>query len=110
MWGSELGGWEPSTPIFLSPLFVAPKRAGTKGGDEEDDEDEDENHRKIIGKFIHAFVCCVWVILMVNMVERTGQKLLRIILLHFGLVTFRFHYGGDRTPFMFMVFRFRTCP
>ena len=30
---------------------------------------------------------------LVNMIKRIAGKLRRIILLHFGLVTFRFHYG-----------------
>ena len=30
-------------------------------------------------------------------------KLRRNILLHFGLVTFRFHYGRDRKPVIFMI-------
>ena len=35
-----------------------------------------------------------------------GQKLHRIILLHFGRITFRFHYRKDRKPIMFMISAF----
>ena len=43
-------------------------------------------------------------IFIVNVViERLTQKLHRIILLQFGLVTFRIHFRKTRKPFMFMV-------
>ena len=40
---------------------------------------------------------------MVNLWKRYGQKVRSIILLHWGLVTFRFAYGRDRTLFIFMI-------
>ena len=43
----------------------------------------------------------------VNIIKRLAQKLRRIILLHFGLVTFRFHYGGTLKPVIFMIFGWR---
>ena len=47
----------------------------------------------------------VWgVILTVNIIKRIAQKLRRIILLHFGLVTFRFHYWETRKPITFIFF------
>ena len=36
--------------------------------------------------------------------KRVARKLRRIILLHFGLVTFRFHFGKTRKVSMFMIF------
>ena len=53
-----------------------------------------ENHRIIIKACCHC-----WVISRVTY----GQNLRGIILLHFGLVTFRFHHGRDRKPLMFMI-------
>ena len=41
---------------------------------------------------------------MVNIIKRIAGKLRRIILLHFGLVTCRFHYWETLKPFMFMDF------
>ena len=38
--------------------------------------------------------------------KRLAQKLRRIILLLFGLVTFRFHFGKTRKLMIFMVFGF----
>ena len=47
----------------------------------------------------------VWgAILIVNFIERLAQKLCRIILLHFGLVTFMIHFRNPRKPSIFMVF------
>ena len=37
---------------------------------------------------------------------RVAQKLRRLILLHFGLIVFRIHFGKTRKPFIFMIFRF----
>ena len=52
--------------------------------------------------------CCV--IFMVNSWKRYGQKLRRIILLPFELITFWFAYGKNENP-SFLWFRdFRTCP
>ena len=52
----------------------------------------------------------VWVVwgamFLVNFVKNVAPKLCRIILLHVGLVTFRFHFGKARKPIMFMVFGF----
>ena len=43
----------------------------------------------------------VWgAIFIVILWKRAAQKLRRIILLHLGLVTFRFHYGRPLTPYM----------
>ena len=42
-------------------------------------------------------------IFVVNIWKRYGQKLRRIILLHFGLVTVLFGYGRDRKPIIFMI-------
>ncbi len=39
----------------------------------------------------------------VHIIERIAGKLRRIILLQFGRVTFRFHYGRDRKPLIFMI-------
>ena len=36
--------------------------------------------------------------------KRLARKLRRIMLLHFGLVTFRFHFGETRKPIISMVF------
>ena len=47
----------------------------------------------------------VWgVILILNFNKRVAQKLRRIILLHLGLVTSRFHSGKTRTVIIFMIF------
>ena len=40
----------------------------------------------------------------INFNKRGAQKLHRIILLHFGLVTFRFHLGTLRKVIIFMIF------
>ena len=47
----------------------------------------------------------VWgAIFIVIFKKSVAQKLCRIILLHFGVVTFRIPFGKTRTPFIFMVF------
>ena len=54
-----------------------------------------ENDGKIIGtswEIIHAFF-----VITVNIIIRIAGTLRRTILLHFGLVFFRFAYGRDRT-------------
>ena len=71
---------------------------------------DDENPSEINKKNMKAFVGHCWVIFMVNIWKRHGQKLRRIVLLHFGLVTFRFHYGRDWKPLVFMISGSRTCP
>ena len=43
------------------------------------------------------------VIFIVNIIKRIARKLSIIILLHFGLVTFRIHFGKTREPIIFMV-------
>ena len=43
-------------------------------------------------------------IFIVNIIKRIAPKLHRIILLHFGLVTFRIHFGKTLNPLIFMVF------
>ena len=37
-------------------------------------------------------------------IKRIAQKLRRIVLLYFGLVAFRFHFGRTRNPLIFIVF------
>ena len=44
-----------------------------------------------------------WAIIMVNLWKRYDQKLCSIIMLHSGLVTFRFGYGRDREPFISLI-------
>ena len=44
------------------------------------------------------------VIFIVDIIKRIAPKLRRTILLHFGLVTFRFHFGETRKPIIFTVF------
>ena len=44
------------------------------------------------------------VISIVDIIERIAQKLRIIILLHFGLGTFRIHFGKTQQVIMFMVF------
>ena len=41
----------------------------------------------------------------VNFMRRIAQKLRIIILLHFGIITLRFHFGKTRTLFVFHGFR-----
>ena len=43
-------------------------------------------------------------VFIINLEKRGAQKLGRIILLHFGLVPLRFHFGKVRKPFVFMIF------
>ena len=45
-------------------------------------------------------------ICIVNMIESLAQKLHIIILVHFGLITFRFRFGKTMKPFMFMSWGF----
>ena len=61
-------------------------------------EKSEENHRKNIkacwsslGPFI------------VNVIKRLAEKLRSITLVHFGLVTVRFHYGRNLKPLIFMI-------
>ena len=42
-------------------------------------------------------------IFIVSFIKRLAQKLRRIILLHFGLVTFRIHLKKTRKPYIFMI-------
>ena len=59
-----------------------------------------KNHTRIIGKSLeHHFSVFIYG----KFMERCDQKLRRIILLHFGLVTFRFHHGSPLKPFIFMI-------
>ena len=57
-------------------------------------------------KHIKGILYYVWVIFIVNIMKRIGQKLRIIILLHFGLITFRFHYRRSRTTLIFMILKF----
>ena len=41
----------------------------------------------------------------VNLIERTARKLHRTILLHFGLVTFNFHFPETQNLLMFVISR-----
>ena len=43
-------------------------------------------------------------ILTVNFEKRVARKLRRIILLHLRLITFGFHFGKTRKPFICMIF------
>ena len=45
-------------------------------------------------------------IVIVTFMKSATQELRRIILLHFGRVTFRFHFGKARTVIMFTIFGF----
>ena len=42
----------------------------------------------------------------VTFANRVARKFRRIILLYFGLITFRFHFGKAWKPFVFMIFGF----
>ena len=48
-------------------------------------------------------------IFIVNFKKRVAEKLRRIILLHLGLITCRFHFGKNRTPLIFMVLEPSGC-
>ena len=50
--------------------------------------------------------CYLWVMFMANLLKRYGKKLRSIILLHLGIVTFRFAYGKDRKPIISMISAF----
>ena len=63
------------------------------------------NHRTTIGTLLRH-LCHFCAIFMVNMWKRIPQRLRGVILLHFGLVTFRFHYGRTPKPLMIMIFGF----
>ena len=64
----------------------------------------EENHMEMLKHFIS------FAIFIVNILKWIARRLCRIILLRFELVTFRVHYGRDRTP-SFSWFRdCRTCP
>ena len=56
-----------------------------------------------LGKQIWAFLFSSLGNVYGKFMKRYGQKLRRIILLRFGLITFRFGYGRDRKPFIFMI-------
>ena len=56
--------------------------------------------------YVWAFVEIVFGISVVNIWERIAKKLCIIILLRFGLVTFRFHYRRTRKPLTFMIWGF----
>ena len=45
-----------------------------------------------------AFVCHCWAIFMPIIMKRIAPKLRRFILLHFGLMTLRFHYWKTMNP------------
>ena len=49
-------------------------------------------------------------IAIVSFKKRVARKLRRIILLHFRLEPFRFHFGKTRKPFIFMVFGILDVP
>ena len=49
----------------------------------------------------------VWVAMfIVNFIESVAPELRRIVLLHFGLLTFRFHFRKTREPSIYMIFGF----
>ena len=54
-----------------------------------------ENHMKIMRKYESIFAR-FWTIFMVHIWNRYAPKLFRIILLHFGLITFRIHLKKTR--------------
>ena len=57
------------------------------------------------GKKSRCGVQGVWgAIFNVNLIQRTAQKLRRIILLHFGQVVFRIHFRRTRKPLISIVF------
>ena len=43
-------------------------------------------------------------IVLVTIIQRIAQKLCRVVLLHFGIVPFRIHFGRDRKPIIFIIF------
>ena len=49
---------------------------------------------------------CIRCIFLLKNMKRIAGKLGRIVLLHFGLVTFRFHYWKTLKPLMFMISHF----
>ena len=51
-----------------------------------------------------ACLCILFVISMAHIWKKLARKLHRIILFHFGLVTFRIHFGKDRAVIILMVF------
>ena len=58
--------------------------------------------------------CWIWglwgPISTVNFKEKVAQKFHTIILLHLGLITFRFHFGKARKPWFSWFSDFGTCP
>ena len=58
------------------------------------------NHRKNIQEFLGH----VWISFKVNIWKRIAQQLRLCVLLHLGLVTFRFHVGEIRKPIILMFF------
>ena len=48
----------------------------------------------------------LWAMFTVNIIKRITQKLRRIILLHFKLITVRIYFGKNRTLVIVMIFRF----
>ena len=64
-----------------------------------------ENHGEIMEQFIRACDGHFCAIFVVNMIERIAPKTRSIILLHFGLVTFRIHYAKTekRKPITSMI-------
>ena len=45
----------------------------------------------------------LWAMFMVNIWKRASRKLRRIILFHFGLITFRINYGRNRKPIICII-------
>ena len=63
------------------------------------------------GKKCRFEVCGVWgTIFIVNVMKRLTQKLRRAILLHFGLISFRFRFRKTRKPIICMVVWFLYVP
>ena len=56
-------------------------------------------------KALFDIVCHILASRITNKIERFAKKLRRVILQHYGLVIFRIHFGKDRTPIIFMIFR-----
>ena len=55
-------------------------------------------------QIITTFLCNFPFFFIGNTIKRIAKKLRRVILLHLGFATFRFHHGRTRKPFIFMMF------
>ena len=65
----------------------------------------DRQNLEILGKCgFGVWGVCRAIFIVIVFEKRMAQKLCIIILLHFGFVTFRVHFGRTRKPIIFMVF------